>query len=65
MTFLLQTIPVIGPMVALVPAVLISLFFMPFLTTVLLALWFVIFQQIVTNVLGAADQQYGSGNPST
>jgi predicted PurR-regulated permease PerM len=52
MTFLLQTIPVIGPMVALVPAVLISLFFMPFLTTVLLALWFVIFQQIVTNVLG-------------
>lgn len=52
MTFMLQSIPVIGPMVALVPAVLISLFFMPFVTTVLLAAWFVIFQQIVTNVLG-------------
>jgi predicted PurR-regulated permease PerM len=52
MTFLLQSIPVIGPMVALVPAVLISLFFMPVFTTVLLALWFLVFQQIVTNVLG-------------
>ena len=52
MTFLLQSIPVIGPMVALVPAVLISMFFMPFLTTVLLAAWFLVFQQIVTNVLG-------------
>ncbi len=52
MTFLLQTIPVIGPMVAIVPAILISLFFMPVVTTVLLAAWFLIFQQIVTNVLG-------------
>jgi predicted PurR-regulated permease PerM len=52
MTFLLQSIPVIGPMVALVPAVLISLFFMPVVTTVLLAAWFLVFQQIVTNVLG-------------
>jgi predicted PurR-regulated permease PerM len=39
-------------MVALVPAVLISLFFMPFVTTVLLAAWFMVFQQLVTNVLG-------------
>jgi predicted PurR-regulated permease PerM len=52
MTFLLQSIPVIGPMVALVPAVLISLFFMPFVTTLVLAAWFLIFQQLVTNVLG-------------
>lgn len=52
MTFMLQSIPVIGPMVALVPAVLISLFFMPVVTTVLLAAWFLVFQQIVTNVLG-------------
>jgi predicted PurR-regulated permease PerM len=51
-TFLLQSIPVIGPMVAIVPAVAISLFFMPLLTTVVLAAWFVVFQQIVTNVLG-------------
>jgi predicted PurR-regulated permease PerM len=52
MTFLLQTIPVIGPMVAVVPAALISLFFMPPLTTVALVVWFLIFQQIVTNVIG-------------
>jgi len=52
MTFLLQMIPVIGPLVAVVPAVAISLFFMPPLTTAILALWFVVFQQIVTNVLG-------------
>ncbi|GAC1396380.1 MAG: hypothetical protein NVSMB52_09850 [Chloroflexota bacterium] len=52
MTFLLESIPVIGPIVALVPAVVISLFFMPFLSTVLLLAWNMIFQQLVTNVLG-------------
>lgn len=52
MTFLLQSIPVIGPMVAVVPAVFISLFFMPVLTTAVLAVWFLVFQQVVTNVLG-------------
>jgi predicted PurR-regulated permease PerM len=52
MTFLLQTIPVIGPMVAVVPAALISLFFTPPLTTVALVVWFLVFQQIVTNVIG-------------
>jgi predicted PurR-regulated permease PerM len=51
-TFLLQTVPVIGPMVALVPAVAVSLFFMPVLTTVALAVWYIIFQQLVTNILG-------------
>lgn len=51
-TFLLESIPVIGPMVAVVPAVTISLFFMPFVTTVILTLWFIVFQQVVTNVLG-------------
>ncbi|HEX6510567.1 MAG TPA: AI-2E family transporter [Chloroflexota bacterium] len=52
MTFLLQSIPVIGPMVAIVPAGAISLFFMPVFTTVLLAVWFLVFQQIVTNIVG-------------
>jgi predicted PurR-regulated permease PerM len=51
-TAILETVPVIGPMVAVVPAVLISLFFMPVLTTVELFIWFLVFQQIVTNVLG-------------
>jgi predicted PurR-regulated permease PerM len=52
MTFVLESIPVIGPMVAVVPAVAISLFFMPLLTTGILLIWFLVFQQIVTNVLG-------------
>ena len=52
MTFLLQLIPVIGPMIAVVPAALISLFFTPPLTTAALVIWFVIFQQIVTNIVG-------------
>ena len=51
-TFLLQFIPVIGPMVALLPAVIISLFFMPLKVTVLLVVWFLVFQQIVTNFVG-------------
>jgi predicted PurR-regulated permease PerM len=51
-TFLLQTVPVIGPIVAVVPAVIISLFFMPLWTTVELFVWFLVFQQIVTNILG-------------
>lgn len=51
-TALLQMIPVIGPMLGVVPAVIISLFFMPVLTTIILAAWFIVFQQIVTNVLG-------------
>lgn len=52
MTFLLETIPVIGPMVAVIPAVTISLFFAPLLTTVILLIWFLVFQQIVTNIIG-------------
>jgi predicted PurR-regulated permease PerM len=51
-TFLLESIPVIGPMVAVIPAAAISLFFMPFLTTIILVVWFLVFQQLVTNVLG-------------
>jgi predicted PurR-regulated permease PerM len=52
MTFLLESIPVIGPMIAVVPAAMISLFFTPPLTTAGLVIWFLVFQQIVTNVLG-------------
>lgn len=52
MTFILESVPVIGPMVAVVPAVIISLFFAPVLTTVALLVWFLIFQQLVTNLIG-------------
>lgn len=51
-TFLLESIPVIGPIVALLPAVIISLFFMPVVTTLVLFAWNIVFQQIVTNILG-------------
>lgn len=52
LTFVLESVPVIGPMVAVVPAVIISLFFNSILTTVLMLIWFVVYQQIVTNLLG-------------
>jgi predicted PurR-regulated permease PerM len=39
-------------MVAVVPAALISRFFTPPLTTAALVVWFIIYQQIVTNVIG-------------
>lgn len=52
MTFILESIPVIGPMVAALPAVAISLVFNPPLTTAVLFVWFIIYQQVVTNILG-------------
>ncbi|GAC1513013.1 MAG: hypothetical protein NVS2B16_16960 [Chloroflexota bacterium] len=52
-TSVLEAVPVIGPMVAVVPAVLISIFFtMPIATTIALFVWYIVFQQIVTNILG-------------
>lgn len=52
MTFVLESIPVIGPMVAALPAVAISLVFNPPLTTAALFVWFIVYQQVVTNILG-------------
>jgi predicted PurR-regulated permease PerM len=52
MTGLLEAVPVIGPMVAAFPAVIVALFFTPFATAVILLVWFIVFQQLVTNVLG-------------
>ncbi len=52
MTSLLELVPVIGPMVAAIPAVAIALFFTPVFTAVILLVWFVVFQQIVTNLVG-------------
>lgn len=52
MTALLELVPVIGPMVGAIPAVAIALFFTPVATAVILLVWFVVFQQIVTNLVG-------------
>lgn len=51
-TFLLQWIPVIGPLIAFIPPLVISLFFMPVTTTVVFGLYFIAFQQLVTNIVG-------------
>ncbi len=52
MTALLELVPVIGPMVGAIPAVAIALFFTPVATAVILLVWFIVFQQIVTNLVG-------------
>lgn len=51
-TGLLELVPIIGPMITVIPAVLISLFFDPLPTTLILLAWFLVFQQLVTNVIG-------------
>jgi predicted PurR-regulated permease PerM len=50
--FLLETIPVVGPLVAFIPPVLIALFFTSVLSTIILFVWFTVYQQIVTNFIG-------------
>jgi predicted PurR-regulated permease PerM len=50
--FLLETIPVVGPLVAFIPPVLIALFFTSVLSTLILFAWFVVYQQVVTNFIG-------------
>lgn len=52
MTFILDTVPVIGPLVVFLPPLAISLFFMPLPVTIELIVWFIVFQQVVTNFLG-------------
>jgi predicted PurR-regulated permease PerM len=50
--FLLQTIPVVGPLIAFIPPVLIALFFTSVPSTIILFAWFMVYQQIVTNFIG-------------
>ncbi|MCA1597336.1 MAG: AI-2E family transporter, partial [Chloroflexi bacterium] len=52
MTFLLESVPVMGPVVAFIPPVAIALVFTTPITTLLLFIWFTVFQQVVTNFLG-------------
>jgi predicted PurR-regulated permease PerM len=50
--FLTETIPVIGPVIASVPAGLISLFTQPAWKTAAVAGWFFLIQQLESNVIG-------------
>lgn len=51
-TFVLALVPVIGPVILFIPPVLISLIFNPLTTTIILLVYFLVFMQIVTNVIG-------------
>ncbi|HEX8918740.1 MAG TPA: AI-2E family transporter [Chloroflexota bacterium] len=51
-TFLLQLLPVIGPMLVYIPPVIVSLLFTSVPTTVVLLAYFILFEQLVTNVIG-------------
>jgi len=50
--FLAESIPVIGPILASVPAILVSLFTLPLLKTAIVVAWFLFIQQIEQNVVG-------------
>jgi predicted PurR-regulated permease PerM len=50
--FLAESIPVMGPIIASVPAIAVALFTLPFLQTLMVVGWFVIIQQIEQNVVG-------------
>jgi predicted PurR-regulated permease PerM len=50
--FLAESVPVIGPVLASVPAILVSLFTQSIFKTLLVIGWFVIVQQIEQNVVG-------------
>ena len=50
--FLAESIPVMGPIIASVPAVLVALFTVSLLRTVFVVAWFIVIQQIEQNVVG-------------
>ncbi len=50
--FIAESIPVVGPVLASIPAILISLFTQSILKTLLVVGWFVLVQQIEQNVVG-------------
>jgi len=51
-TFLLQPIPVIGPTLVYFPAAIISLLFTSLQTTLILMAYFIVFEQVISNVIG-------------
>ncbi len=50
--FLAESVPVLGPVLASIPAILVSLFTQSIFKTLLVIAWFVIVQQIEQNVVG-------------
>lgn len=51
-TFLLQLVPVIGPILVYIPPVIIALLFTSIPTAVALFAYFIVMEQVVTNVIG-------------
>jgi predicted PurR-regulated permease PerM len=51
-TALLELVPIIGPVVLVIPPVVIALLFTTPTKAIILLIWYIVFQQIVTNVIG-------------
>jgi predicted PurR-regulated permease PerM len=51
-TALLELVPIIGPVVLVIPPVIIALLFTTPTKAIILLIWYIVFQQIVTNVIG-------------
>lgn len=51
-TFFLSLVPVIGPIILVIPPVLLALVFAPFHTAIILTVYFLVMMQVVTNVVG-------------
>jgi predicted PurR-regulated permease PerM len=51
-TFVLELVPIIGPVILVVPPFVIALLFTTPTKAIVLLIWYIVFQQIVTNVIG-------------
>jgi predicted PurR-regulated permease PerM len=51
-TFFLSLVPVIGPIILIIPPVLIALVFAPLTTAIILTVYFLVMMQLITNVIG-------------
>jgi predicted PurR-regulated permease PerM len=51
-TFSLSLVPVIGPIILIIPPVLIALVFAPLGTAIVLTVYFLVMMQLITNIIG-------------
>jgi predicted PurR-regulated permease PerM len=51
-TFFLSLVPVIGPIILIIPPVLIALVFAPLGTAIVLTVYFLVMMQLITNIIG-------------
>jgi predicted PurR-regulated permease PerM len=51
-TFFLSLVPVIGPIILIIPPVIIALVFAPLTTAIILTVYFLVMMQLITNVIG-------------